>query len=158
MQSLFWSDPLPLFDHVQAPRGPGLYVIGMAHDPELPILPCAEIDPYMRNWPNNLRGLYIGISESRGEGVRRRLRCHAKGRGNRDLARRIAGGESLWFLTASGLELAAYEALFLMMTNAFPSNIRAEGRRYVARLHRQIDREILSETRQGAPANDPDLG
>ncbi|PJE25726.1 hypothetical protein [Pseudooceanicola antarcticus] len=142
---LRWSEPRLLADYLALPKGPGIYVIGHASDPVRKVQAGQEIDAYLYNWPENFTSLYVGISESRREGVRGRLRSHFRARGNADLAARQKRGEVLWYIAALGT-FASHEALFLALANGFfPSNLRDEGKRFAIRLNREIDAQIAAE-------------
>lgn len=139
MQPLIWGPPHLLANYARAPRAPGIYAIGRARDPALPVSPTDEIDPYLRNWPDNLEGLYVGISEDRRAGIRGRLSKHARGRGSRYVAQQIRAGQPLWYIAAAGDQLADYEALFLTLTTIFVGNVRPEGQRMIRRMYQRID-------------------
>lgn len=142
---LRWSGPWLLSSYLTLAKGPGIYVIGHATDASRPVTPGTEINSYLYNWPENFTSLYVGISESRREGARGRLRSHFRGRGNRDLAARQRNGQDLWFIAALGT-FASHEALFLSLASGFfPSNVRDEGKRFAIRLNREIDAEIAAE-------------
>ncbi|WP_337267105.1 hypothetical protein [Oryzifoliimicrobium ureilyticus] len=143
-----WLDPQPLSNYGMAPTGPGIYVIGNAIDALKPIIPTEEYDDYAANWPDNLHGLYVGISESAGRGIRSRLSCHARSKGNRDIALRLRKREDLWYIASPGAEGADFEVLFLTLFNRasmFTSNVRDELRRSTLRRHRQAEARMKAE-------------
>jgi len=135
-----------LADFRRAPVQPGIYVIGKARDPAAPVVPNDDYDSYVANWPDNMDGLYVGISEGLTAGLRGRLRCHFRGKGNKDVARRLALGQRLWFITSTGLESANYEALFLCLksSNFLTSNVRGENSRFPRRLIRKVEADMRS--------------
>ena len=138
-----WEPPQRLADYREAKRGPGIYIIGEAIDPAKPVTPNDEVDAYVFNWPDNLRSLYVGISLSRGEGVRLRLRQHFKGRGNRGIKSDLEAGKALWFVACYGEEVADFEALFIIMsTDGFRHNVRDEKSRFARRLNRKIEENM----------------
>lgn len=103
---LLWCDPCLLSNYLSWPKGPGLYVIGRARDPSIPVTVSNEYDGYALNWPDNFEGLYVGNSLSCREGVRARLRSHFRCRGNKLIATHIKAGECLYFIAIAGLEAA----------------------------------------------------
>ncbi|RYG82929.1 MAG: hypothetical protein EON59_13990, partial [Alphaproteobacteria bacterium] len=140
---LAWVDPQKLAEYAKAPRGWGVYVIGRPLDASKPVTANPIYDPYVGTWPDNFQALYVGISESRGAGVRGRLSCHARRKGNKCIAARIDKGETLWFITQSG-ELAHVESamLTLKMARQFECNIRDELKRNSLRQHRKVSAEM----------------
>jgi len=143
--TIVWNDPLPLERYRYCPTGPGIYAIGRARDPNCPIAPNAEFDAYAFNWPDNLAPLYVGISESSSEGLRRRLRSHFRGRGNKQIAHLLEQGEQLWFVACCGREVVNYEALFLVAFSAgtgFVANRRSETRNFAKRAVRSADAKL----------------
>jgi len=142
--SLDWTNPIPLKSYGSAPRGPGIYAIGEPIDQAKPVTPCDDYDAYFGLWPDNLRPVYVGISESNGQGVRGRLSSHARGKGNKFVAERIQAGLEMWFITISGKEVIEYEALFMCLktTGQFEGNQRAESARSARRHMQNIRREM----------------
>lgn len=148
LSTIVWSSPLPLKDYRQCAKGPGIYAIGRVRDPDQPVVSGTEFDAYMFNWPDNLAPLYVGISESRGEGLRRRLRTHYRGRGNKQIARLVAQGEALWFVACSGSAVVNFEALFLVAftpETGFIANRRSETTNFGKRMSRVIDDSLRSQ-------------
>jgi len=146
--SIIWSDPEPLSRYGTCPKGPGIYAIGRARNELLPIEPTAEFDAYMFNWPDNLEPLYVGISESGAEGVRRRIRTHFRGRGNKKIAELVRAGKKLWFVACSGEEVVNFEALFLTAFapgSGFIANKRSETRNFGKRLNRKIEADMRAK-------------
>jgi hypothetical protein len=124
-----WSDPKPLSAYKGEVRKPGVYVIGSARDPaKLPAASNAH-DPYLlENWPDNFKPEYVGISEVNVPGVRGRLSCHARRKGNKHIADLIGRNTPLFFIVIYGQEATKYEALLLCLKTAiqFKGNERAE--------------------------------
>jgi hypothetical protein len=147
-----WSDPIRLRSYLLCPTGPGLYAIGEPRNPSAPIAPATEYDPYMGRWPENFRGLYIGISLSKGEGIRRRLRAHARGRGCKGLRSYLSAGVDLHFLYIAGLAATNYEALYVHMSQdeIFPLNRRSELKRQAQRFWREMEAADLAAGRKTA--------
>jgi len=146
--SINWSIPYPIIQYKECPTGPGIYAIGKAIDASKPVNPASEFDPYMFNWPDNLQPVYIGISESSGEGLRRRVRSHFKGRGNKKVANLIHSGENLFFMYCRGQDVVNFEALFLMVFTpgtGFTANKRSELRNFSVRLNKRIDSELIKK-------------
>lgn len=136
---------MPLEQYRDCPTGPGIYAIGRARDPGSPVTASNEFDAYIFNWPDNLAPLYVGISESPGEGLRRRLRSHFRGRGNREVAHLLGQGERLWFVVSRGREVVNFEALFLIAFGSgtgFIANRRSETRNFAKRAVRTVDAEM----------------
>ena len=132
---LNWTDPILLKNYSSAPKGAGLYVIGEPYNPLLPVTPSNVFDSYMGRWPDNLRAVYVGISESTKQGVRGRLSSHARSKGNKFVAGRIKAGGQMWFMTMSGLEFVEYEASFMCLKifGQFEGNVREERERSAIR-------------------------
>ena len=145
-QMLNWLDPKLLNDYRSAPSGRGIYVIGKPIDPHKPVTACTDYDDYIGRWPDNMRGIYVGISESKGAGVRGRLSCHARGKGNKCVADHIRLGSTLYFITISGY-MADFESLILCLKNhcQFECNVRDELERGAKR---RLDRERASMSQQ----------
>lgn len=102
----------------------------------------------MFNWPENLLPRYIGISESKGEGVRRRIRAHAKCKGNKAIADLVQSGQPLWYVTCIDESAVNLEALFLVAftkDTGFIANVRSETRNFAKRLHKVIDAELVAK-------------
>lgn len=142
--SLDWKDPIPLGKYGSAPKGPGIYAIGEPINPAIAVTPCDDYDAYFGRWPDNLRPIYIGISESAGQGVRSRLSSHARGKGNKLVTERIQAGADMWFVTISGKEVVEYESLFLCLktTGQFEGNQREESERSARRQMKNIRKEM----------------
>lgn len=124
-----WTPPQPLTAHKTALRQKGLYIIGGKQNPKLLVTPATDEDDYFgRNWPNNFKPYYIGISESLSSGVRGRLSRHSRQRGSIKISQRIRDKEPLFFIASYGNDLEAYEALFLCLKTdvQFSDNIRSE--------------------------------
>jgi hypothetical protein len=146
--SIVWTDPKPLSEYRTCPKGQGIYAIGRARDKAMPVAPTPEFDAYMFNWPDNLEPLYVGISENNGEGIRRRVRSHFKGKGNKRVFDLVRNGEELWFVACSGEDVVNYEALFLIAFTpgtGFIANKRSETRNHAKRLNRKIDAEMRAK-------------
>ncbi len=141
---LNWSDPIKLSCYLKSPHGAGIYAIGQPINLMTAITPCIEYDPYMGRWPNNMQPIYVGISESEGSGVRGRLSCHARQKGNKYIRELLIAGNELWFVTISGKEVIEYEALFLClkMSGQFDGNIRPEAERSSSRRRNKIRQEM----------------
>jgi hypothetical protein len=122
--TLAWSDPIKLISYRQCPKGLGLYAIGEPRNPALPITPADAYDAYLGRWPENFRGLYIGISLSKREGIKGRLRAHARGRGCVGLKSYLAAGTDLHVLYIAGIDATNYEAVFvhIQREEIFPLN------------------------------------
>lgn len=142
--SLDWTDPIILKKYGAAPKGSGIYAIGEPIDHAMPVTPCDNYDAYFGRWPNNLRPVYVGISESNGPGVRGRLSSHARGKGNKFVAEQIQAGVEMWFITISGKEVIEYEALLMCLktTGQFEGNRRKESERSARRRMQNIRREM----------------
>ena len=123
-----------------APRGAGLYIIGAVIDPAEAVALQAKHDAYLWNYPRNLTLEYVGISESKTSGVRGRLSCHARGKGNKGIAALIGQGKPLWFVTVMGRQFIEYESILLALQNAtqFAQNQRGEFERSAKRQLREI--------------------
>lgn len=141
---LHWTDPIILKQYCKAPRGQGVYVIGGPNDPSQAITPCAERDSYLANWPKNFRPYYVGNSFSNGSGIRGRLSSHARQKGNKAIAQRVARGEILQFITISGQSAAELEAMLLCLKSfgQFDGNIRCEIDRSARRQMKRIRDEM----------------
>lgn len=142
--SLYWKDPILLKEYGLAPRGPGIYAIGEPIDQAKSVTPCDDYDANLGCWPDNLRPVYVGISESAGQGVRGRLSSHARRKGNNFVAERIQAGAEMWFITISGKDVVEYEALFMCLkdTGQFEGNQRKESERSARRQMKKIRAEM----------------
>ena len=142
--SLDWNDPILLKEYGSAPKGPGIYVLGEPIDTAMPVTPCGDYDAYLGRWPINLRPVYVGISESAGQGVRGRLSSHARGKCNKFVAERIQAGIGIWFITISGKDVIEHEALLMCLksTGQFEGNVRKESERSARRQMKDIRREM----------------
>ena len=129
-----------LADYRNAPRGPGLYIIGVAIDPSQPVELANESDDYLWNYPTNLTLEYVGNSLSKGYGVRGRLSSHARKKGCKGVAEMVDQGKALWFAAASGPDYPEFEAGFLALRgeNQFALNTREEYERSAMRQQRAI--------------------
>jgi hypothetical protein len=145
---LDWSDPILLGDYGSAPTGPGLYAIGEPFDQTTPTTACDDYDPYFGRWPNNLRPVYVGISQSAGRGVRGRLSLHARKKGNKYVADRLRAGAKMWFITISGRAAIEYEALFMCLKTIgqFEGNVREESDRSAKRQMKQARDEMGAQS------------
>lgn len=130
-----WSDPAPLEAGQRVPTGPGLYMIGCAHDERVPIGVSFDNEGKLGGYPANFHPLYIGHSLSRGRGLRGRLSCHARARGNRYIAMALSANVPLWSIYISGYDMAEYETIYLDLPNGiyFPFNHRSETTRALGR-------------------------
>lgn len=139
----------PLADYRTAPRGPGLYIIGVVIDLTQPVELAEEADDYLLNYPKNLTLEYVGNSLSNGYGVRGRLSSHARGKGCKGVAELVSQGKALWFAAASGAAMAELEAVFLALRGQtlFPLNVREEHERSAARQHRAIRASMTEHER-----------
>lgn len=137
---LDWSDPTSLRDYGLAPTGLGLYAIGEPIDETKPVTACDDYDAYFGRWPNDLRPVYVGVSESAGRGVRGRLSSHGRKKGNKYVADRLRAGAQMWFMTLSGREIVEYEALLLCLKKSgqFEGNVREEAERSAKRRMKQM--------------------
>ncbi len=136
-----WTPPQPLTAYHTAFRQKGIYIIGGRYNPNLSVTPGLGDDDYWgRNWPNNFKPYYVGISESLSSGVRGRLSRHSRKRGNMKISQRIRNNEPLFFIAAYGNDLAAYEALFLCLKTdvQFSDNIRSEIERGTKREYERV--------------------
>ena len=136
-----WSNPEELSAYRSSLRQPGIYIIGGAKDVQLQVEGSGKDDPYLaRNWPDNFVPHYIGISESKNIGVRGRLRSHRRGKGNKGIATRLRKSEKIYFIAAYGVDLVAFESLFLCLksTSQFADNVRGEVERDSNRKFRQV--------------------
>lgn len=140
-----WSKPALLAEYRDAPTGPGVYVVGHAADDTLPVSAIDKYDAYLGTWPDNFTGLYIGISESPGRGIRGRLSSHARKRGNKGLASYIVRGVELYYITIPQGNVTLKSLLLLLkQPSLFPCNIRSELKRNAAR-QRDIVRAEMGE-------------
>lgn len=132
-----WRDPVPIDQWAHAPLGAGLYIIGCAQDERLPMGPCTDNEGKLGGFPLNFVPLYIGHSLSAGRGVRGRLSCHKRDRGNRYIGKAVASKVPLWFFTLAGRDMAEYESIYLDLPNGiyFPFNARSEVTRALVRMH-----------------------
>jgi hypothetical protein len=108
-----WADPIKLADWKLAPATPGLYAIGVCNRPNEPPGPALDNDGKLGGLPTNLHVLYIGRSLDRTRGIRGRLSRHARGRGNRRIARQINETSEFWFCHLVGDGAAGLETLYL---------------------------------------------
>ena len=145
---LDWSDPILLKDYSSAPTGPGIYAIGEPIDLATPVTVCDDYDAYLGRWPNNLRPVYVGISESSGRGLRGRLSSHARQKGNKYVADRLRAGARMWFIAISGPEVIEYEAPFMCLktTGQFEGNVREEAERSAKRRMKQTRHEMVLQS------------
>ena len=130
-----WSDPIKLSSYRSCSKGPGVYVIGEPRDLSRPVALATDYDSYLGRWPGKFRGLYIGISESTREGIRGRLRSHARGRGSKGLKKYLDEAKDLQFIFMSGLGATNLETVYVHMRQPelFPLNVRSELRRQAQR-------------------------
>lgn len=138
---LDWSDPIRLDAYRLCPKGPGIYAIGEPREASEPIVLATEHDAYLGRWPDNFRGLYIGISLSSADGIRGRLRAHARRRGCKGLHSYLDAGSDLYFLYKAGLGATNYEVAYVMLSQPelFPLNQRSELTRNALRRQRALD-------------------
>lgn len=131
-----WSDPIPLRQWNLAQSGPGLYVIGTIHDGSKPMGSSPDNDGKFAGFPSNFASRYIGRSVSEGRGIRSRLSCHWRGRGNRSVAKGLNEGVDYWYITVAGQGLSSCEAIYLHVPLgvSFPYNRRPEMTRYFREL------------------------
>ncbi|MHB2247746.1 MULTISPECIES: hypothetical protein [unclassified Pseudomonas] len=93
------SDALPLERYLLAPRATGCYVIGEKFNSADQIIRNDTKDAYLPvGFPDNFRPIYVGISESQKSGIRSRLSCHYRGRGNKTVKKYLAEGRKLYFI------------------------------------------------------------
>jgi len=130
-----WSNPIPLQDYKHAPRGPGIYVIGRPITIDPHPTQQAEDDPYLGRWPESFSPLYVGISESKGAGIRGRLSSHCRSGGNSRVADHLKQGTKLWFIFVSSIKYIEGEALLLCLKTSyqFDANVRSEMERSMRR-------------------------
>jgi hypothetical protein len=148
--SLDWSDAIKLDHYRLCPKSVGLYAIGEPEDPTLPITPAIEHNAYLGRWPENFRGLYIGISLAKREGIRGRLRSHYRGKGCKGLHAYLANGTDLHFIHIPGHGATNYEAAFIhiQQPGLFPLNDRSELKRYSRRFLSAADDEARAAGRE----------
>lgn len=131
---MIWTDPEPLASYRKCPLGSGLYVIGKARDEIKDIYPDAEYDGYIGTWPSNFAGLYVGISTRKPYGIRSRLSCHARGKGNKKIKDDISNGVDMHYIIINGDGAINYEYLFIaLLAKLCPYNSRDETKRYIKR-------------------------
>lgn len=137
---LNWSDPIPLSQYKRAPTGTGIYAIGRQRDESTLPTASMEYDAYLGRWPDNFHPMYVGISLSKGCGIRGRLSAHSRNKGNKCIARYQAQGTKFWFITVQGEECAEYEAGFILLKtkNQFECNVRCEITRSTQRQGEKI--------------------
>lgn len=147
---LQWSDPFPLADYKQAPRGPGIYIIGRSITVDPHPTQQTEDDPYLGRWPESFSPFYVGISEAKGAGVRERLSRHYRGKGNRRVADYLKQGGKLWFITVPGIEHIESEALLLCLQTRgqFDANIRREVERSMKRQAARVQNAMTAQERE----------
>lgn len=140
---LEWSDPIRLSSYLLCPKDTGIYAIGEPREASVPITLAVDFDAYMGRWPGNFRGLYVGISLSGGEGIRARLRAHARDRGCKRLRPYLAAVKDLHFLYIVGLGATNFEAalVHIKQSEIFPLNRRPELKRQAKRISDAMDAE-----------------
>lgn len=143
-----WTDPENLSEYRKAKKCPGLYVIGKPRQRGSVPVPTQESDPYlMINWPKNFLPVYVGISESSNPGVRGRLSCHARSKGNLHIKELLAASDELYFIAVYGKEFVEYEVLFTALKTGpqFAGNVRLEYDRAAKRMFKNIREEMGDE-------------
>jgi len=137
-----WDDPELLKNYLEAKRAPGIYIIGSPNNNGAAPSPSNEDNPYLlSNWPDNFKPEYVGISESLRPGVRGRLSCHARMKGNKHLANLIEQGVDLYFIAIYGnVLISMHEPLFIALKaeGQFEGNIRLEYKRNQKKRHDKI--------------------
>ena len=143
-----WSFPQKLRNYSQAPREIGVYLIGEM----IPVPPLTEAeaqDNFLgKNWPDGFFPHYIGMSYEKKCGVRRRLSCHARGRGNVCIAKMIRDGKDLYYICRTGPENLLSERMLQASLGGgtLSCNTRIEYMRRPDRLH-DLVHEYFSRAR-----------
>lgn len=139
------SDPLKLKEYLKAPRDTGCYIIGEKINPEEPVVRNDIPDAYLPlGFPDNFRPIYVGISESKNSGMRARLSCHSRKKGNKIIKNYIEDGKELYFICFTGKYMAyQLEAMMECLRSVdnlnalqFEANIRSEFTRSSYRTRR----------------------
>lgn len=87
---------------VDAPRGPGLYIIGEKKDADRDFGPVVVNEGRIGGSPENFVPLYAGRSRSIVGGIRARLQCHFRGQGNRGVRCAIQNDRALFSFSRKG--------------------------------------------------------
>ncbi len=141
------ADPLKLTEYLKAPRETGCYIIGEKYNLEEPILRNDTPDAYLPlGFPDNFRPIYVGISESQKSGMRARLSCHSRKKGNKTIKKYLEGGRELYFIYFIGTYMAyQLESMMECLRSVenpekmqFETNVRSEFTRSAYRTRRTI--------------------
>ena len=147
------SDPLRLTDYLKAPRKTGCYIIGEKYKPGEPILRNDIPDAYLPlGFPDNFRPVYVGISESPRSGMRARLSCHSRKKGNKTIKKYLEEGRELYFIYFLGTYMAfQLESMMECLRSVeapqklqFEANVRSEFTRSSYRTRRTIPIKIVN--------------
>lgn len=145
------SDPLKLKEYSKAPKDTGCYMIGEKIKPEDPLVRNDTPDAYLPlGFPDNFRPIYVGISESKKRGMRARLSCHSRKKGNKLIKKYIEDGKELYFICFTGNYMAyQLEAMMECLRSVdspnalqFEANIRSEFTRSAYRTRRTFPVKI----------------
>ncbi|HFS0785410.1 TPA: hypothetical protein ACHYZ9_004445 [Pseudomonas aeruginosa] len=147
------SDPLELKEYLKAPRDTGCYIIGEKFESEKPVVRNDIPDDYLPlGFPDNFRPIYVGISESKKSGMRSRLSCHSRKKGNKVIKKYIEEGKELYFIYFTG-EYMAYQLEAMMeclravdnpIALQFEANIRSEFTRSAYRTRRTFPVKFIN--------------
>ncbi len=141
------SDPLKLEDYLLAPKATGCYVVGEKIDHTKPTIRNDTKDAYLpTGFPDNFRPIYIGISESKRSGIRARLSCHYRKKGNKTIKKYIDEGRQLYFVYFLGTfwayqlesNLDCFRSTDDSKNLQFEGNVRSEVTRAIYRMRKTL--------------------
>lgn len=144
-----WTNPQLLKDYLNSKREPGIYIIGSAKQKGIYPTPSNVDDPYLlRNFPNDFKPIYVGISESSKTGIKGRLSKHARKNGNKKIAQLIEHKVDLYFICIYGDEsVTCYEPLFTALkgVSQFEGNVRIEHERNHRKRYEKIHEQLTGQ-------------